>query len=147
MKILFVAIGKAHDPAIKDAILDFTGRIEHVFPIEWTLIPADTKEKESEKILKLLKADDYAILLDERGTEWSSPETAEFLNKQMNQGTKRLVFIIGGAYGVTDEVRTTAKKVWSLSRLVFPHQLVRLILAEQIYRALSIVRGEKYHHA
>ena len=147
MKLLIIAVGKGHDVGIKDAVGDFTGRIQHVFPIEWAFVPTDTVDKESERILKLMKADDYVILLDERGKELSSPEWARAIEMRMNEGTKRIVFIIGGAYGVSDDVKKSADATWSLSRLVFPHQIVRLILAEQIYRALSIIRGEKYHHA
>ncbi len=147
MKIVLVTVGKAHDPAIKDAINDFTARIKHVFPIEWAYVPTDSREKESARIVKLFKPDDFVVLLDEKGKEWSSPELGDFLQTRMNEGTKRIVFVIGGAYGVDHSVLARAHRIWSLSKLIFPHQIVRLILAEQIYRGLSIIRGEKYHHA
>lgn len=146
MKLLLIAIGKSHDPAIKTGIEDFTDRIRHVFPVEWALVPSDSIEKEATKILKLIKPDDYVVLLDERGTQFSSPEVAKLMEGRMNAGVKRVVFIIGGAYGVDATIQKAANTTWSLSRLVFPHQIVRLLLTEQIYRALSIVRGEKYHH-
>lgn len=146
MKLLFISVGKAHDPSLRDAIDDFTGRISHTLTTEWFLVPGSDKDSESEKILKHLKPEDRVILLDERGKEWSSPQLAEALQKEMNAGTKRLVFIIGGAYGVNQDVQARAHAIWSLSKLVFPHQLVRLILAEQVYRAITIIRGEKYHH-
>lgn len=146
MKILLAAVGKAHDPGIRDAIQNFTARIGHVFSLEWALVPSNTVETESEKIIRLIKPEDRVILLDERGKEWSSPELAHYIEGHMNQGTKRLVFIIGGAYGVNDALRKKATSLWSLSRLVFPHQIVRLILVEQLYRAISILRGSSYHH-
>jgi 23S rRNA (pseudouridine1915-N3)-methyltransferase len=101
------------------------------------------RAEESERLLKRLKQDDFVILLDERGNNLSSPELAALLQ---GRGDHQVVIIIGGAFGVTPELRERADVVWSLSRLVFPHQLVRLILAEQLYRAQEITRGGQYHH-
>ena len=104
------------------------------------------KQKEGETILNLLKKEDYLILLDERGKTLTSEGVANFIQQRANESEKQLVFLIGGAFGVSKAVFERADYVWSLSPLVFPHQLVRLILSEQIYRACSINRNEKYHH-
>lgn len=98
-------------------------------------------------IMEWVKPDDYLVLLDERGKQFSSASLAVFLQTKANESTKKLIFLIGGAYGVDEVIAKRANHKWSLSQLVFPHQLVRLILAEQIYRACTILRNEKYHHA
>ena len=101
------------------------------------------RQEESERLLSRIKDSDFTILLDERGKNLSSPELSDLISNHIN---KHIVFIIGGAYGVTDEMRQRANVTWSLSNLVFPHQLVRLILAEQLYRAQEIAKGSRYHH-
>ncbi len=106
----------------------------------------ELKKKEGELLLQTLGKDDYVVLLDERGKQLSSEGIAQFIQARANESVKQIVFIIGGAYGVSDAVMQRANYKWSLSQLVFPHQLVRLILAEQVYRACSINRNEKYHH-
>jgi 23S rRNA (pseudouridine1915-N3)-methyltransferase len=111
------------------------------------LSEADLKQKEGSMILDWLEPDDYLIALDEKGKQMTSEELATFIQNRTNQSTKRLIFLIGGAYGLDEKVLLRANYTWSLSKLVFPHQLVRLILAEQIYRACTIIRNEKYHHA
>lgn len=98
-------------------------------------------------IIDLLKKDDYLVLLDERGKQFSSEELAGFIQQRANESEKTLIFLIGGAFGVSQELMKRAHFTWSLSKLVFPHQLVRLMLAEQVYRACTILRNEKYHHA
>ncbi len=103
------------------------------------------REEESDRILKALKPQDFVVLLDERGSSLTSPQLAAALQKQFDTG-KNVVMIIGGAYGVSAELQKRADLVWSLSGLVFPHQLVRLIIAEQIYRAQEISAGRPYHH-
>lgn len=147
MKVLIISPGKAHSQELKDAILEYETRLRTVLPIEWAFPPASDKETEADAILKLIKPDDVVVLLDERGKEIDSPGLATLLETSLNEGTKRLAFIIGGAFGVSDEVQSRANKVLSLSKLVFPHMLVRLILVEQLYRAWSIRTGGKYHHA
>ena len=107
----------------------------------------DLKKKEGEVILDWLRKDDFLIVLDERGKQMSSEGLANFIQARANESTKQLVFLIGGAYGIDESVLKRADYTWSLSTLVFPHQLVRLILAEQIYRACTILRNEKYHHS
>ena len=154
MKISFRAIGKTHDPQLRMSIDDFTGRIRHYFPIEWTLIPApkitsqaELMKAEAELILQTLKPGDYLIALDEHGKQTDSPQLASLIEKQSFQSTRNLVFVIGGAFGFHQTILDKADFVWSLSKLTFPHQLVRLILAEQVYRACTIIRHEKYHHS
>ena len=106
----------------------------------------DLRRKEADTILDWLDKDDYLVLLDEKGKSLSSEGLATFLQTRANESTKKIVFLIGGAFGVDEKVKKRAQFVWSLSSLVFPHQLVRLILAEQLYRAATIIRNEKYHH-
>ena len=157
MKLQFWSIGKAHEAYVKEGVELFTKRISHYYPVEWNIIPipknsatlsdSDLKKKEGEVILGALQKDDYLVLLDERGKLVKSEELAGYIQQRANDGTKKMVFLIGGAYGVSDEVTRRANYKWSLSPLVFPHQLVRLILAEQIYRACTINKNEKYHHS
>ncbi len=148
MKIVIVSVGKHHDDTIIPLIDYYQLKILRQLPLEWVFIPHGvTKEKESEKILEHVKKEDYVVLLDEKGRELKSEGLAELIENRMVDSVRRLVFVIGGAYGVSDSVEKRANYVWKLSSLVFPHMLVRVILAEQIYRALSIIRGEKYHHA
>jgi len=156
MKIWFWSIGKAHDSYVKEGITEFTKRITKYFPVEWTIIPAhknagmlsemDLKKKEGETILQCLKPDDYLIALDEHGKQFSSEGLSEFLQERASASTRNVVFLIGGAFGLDALVLKRAQLKWSLSQLTFPHQLVRLILAEQVYRACTILKNEKYHH-
>ncbi|MFM2325924.1 MAG: hypothetical protein RIR31_126 [Bacteroidota bacterium] len=157
MKLQFWSIGKAHEAYVKEAVEMFTKRISHYYPVEWNIIPVpkntamlsemDLKKKEGETILNFLQKDDYLILLDERGKLIKSEELAKFIEQRANESVKKMVFLIGGAFGVSDDVMKRANYKWSLSPLVFPHQLVRLILTEQVYRACTIIKNEKYHHS
>ena len=157
MKIKLWSVGKVHEPDLKNAIEDFSLRITKYFPAEWTIISPFKnfvsaseiiiKSKEAETILSMLKKDDYLIALDEKGKQFSSTQLANFIQSRANDSEKNLVFVIGGAYGLGDAVLDRADYKWSLSQLTFPHQLCRLILAEQIYRACTIIRNEKYHHS
>lgn len=147
MKLLIISPGKAHTPEYRALIQEYEKRLSMVLPLEWALPSAGTKESEGSAILKLLKPEDTVILLDERGTDIDSPGLALLIDGELNAGTKRLVFVIGGAFGVSDGVKERADRILRLSALVFPHALVRLILAEQLYRAWSIRSGGKYHHA
>jgi 23S rRNA (pseudouridine1915-N3)-methyltransferase len=157
VKIHFWSVGKQHDDYVKQGIEIFTKRISHYYTVEWKLIPPlknasnlsieDLKKGESETILNLLKPDDILVVLDEKGKQLTSEQLAELLQHNANKSTKNIVFLIGGAYGVNEMIIKRANYSWSLSPLVFPHQLVRLILAEQIYRACTIIRNEKYHHS
>lgn len=156
MKIQFWSVGKTHEAYIKQGVEDFTNRCGKYFSTEWLIIASpknaaalseqELKKQEAKLVLQQLSKDDYLILLDERGKQFSSTELAVFIQQRANESTKRLVFLIGGAFGVDAIVAQRANYTWSLSKLVFPHMLVRLILAEQVYRACTILKNEKYHH-
>jgi 23S rRNA (pseudouridine1915-N3)-methyltransferase len=157
MKIQLWSIGKQHEAYAKTGVEEFTDRLNKYFSTEWEIIPTpknagmlsqmDLKKQEGETILEWLDKDDYVILLDERGKQLSSPELANFLQQKANESIKKLIFLIGGVYGVDESVFKRANYTWSLSKLVFPHMLVRLILTEQLYRACTILKNEKYHHS
>lgn len=156
MKISMWSVGKAHEAYVQAGIDDFTKRINKYFPAEWQLIAppknagslseTELKKKEGAIILSLLKQEDYLCALDERGKAMGSEGLAQFLQQRGNESARHIVFLIGGAFGLDDAVWKRANHLWSLSQLTFPHQLVRLILAEQVYRACTILRNEKYHH-
>jgi 23S rRNA (pseudouridine1915-N3)-methyltransferase len=156
MKILLWSIGKPHDDLLRSAIENFTHRVSRYCDTEWKVIPSpknagklnekDLKKKEAEIILSLLDKNDWLVALDEGGKEFTSEGLAGFIEKRKNDRIKNLVFLIGGTYGLEDTVLKKANYRWSLSKLTFPHQLVRLILIEQLYRALTILNNEKYHH-
>jgi len=156
MKFQFWSVGKMHEPYVKPGVDIFTQRISNYYPVEWNIIAtpknagllpeADLKKKEAEILLHELPKDDYLVALDERGKALSSEQLAGFIQTRANESTRQLVFLIGGAYGLHDTVLKRANYKWSLSLLTFPHQLVRLILTEQVYRACTILRNEKYHH-
>lgn len=147
MKLLIISPGKAHALEYRDAIAEYEKRLSTALPVEWAFPSPSDKDTEGAAILKLLKPEDAVILLDERGKDIDSPGLATLLDTFLNEGTKRLVIIIGGAFGVSDEVMKCADRTLKLSSLVFPHMLVRLIVVEQLYRAWSIRTGGKYHHA
>ncbi len=157
MKILLLSVGKPHEPYISKGVEDFTQRIGRYYPVDWQLIPPvknaaslpenELKKQEGKQVLQALQPADFLVLLDERGKQLSSVELAGFIEQKAVAGTKRLVFLVGGAFGVDDAVSQQAGFTWSLSKLIFPHMLVRLILAEQVYRACTIIRNEKYHHS
>jgi 23S rRNA (pseudouridine1915-N3)-methyltransferase len=156
MKIECWAIGRPHETYVAEGVKDFTQRIGNYFPIEWRLFNlkknsgslSQQKIKEGESVLisAALKPDDWLITLDEKGRSLNSRGLADFLVARTNERVRKLIFLIGGAYGIDESLLIKSKFIWSLSTLTFPHQLVRLILAEQIYRACSIGRNEKYHH-
>jgi len=149
MKI--ISVGKKHSSEVALGIETYSKRLQKPFDITWDVVAPSgldepkARDAESETILKRLKPDDYVILLDEKGRELTSPGLADHLSARLNH-SKNIVFIIGGAYGVNSVLLARADFVWSLSPLVFPHQLVRLILVEQIYRAQEITSGGHYHH-
>lgn len=151
MPISIVSVGKKHESWVLEGIERYQKRLRSPFSVEWVLLPhsslegASARSEESERILSRLKPDDFVILLDERGKTMDSPALAALLTDHLNR-SESIVFIIGGAYGVNDSLHARAQKVWSLSPLVFPHQLVRLLVTEQLYRAQQISTGSKYHH-
>lgn len=150
MTIKIIAIGKKHEKWVKDGIDRYETRLRKPWDITWQYLPHSSlveeaaRAEESRRILEKVDRDDYLVLLDERGKMLSSPALARLLEAQL--GFKKVVLVIGGAYGVDDSVRARANTVWSLSDLVFPHQLVRLMITEQIYRAGEIAAGRPYHH-
>ncbi len=153
MKLSILSVGKIHESYIKEGVDQFTKRIGHYYPIDWHLItpskltePIQIKKAEAASILKSITTTDVLVLLDETGKMLSSPGLSKLIQQKANQSAQRIVFLIGGAYGVDEEIKKRANFTWSLSELVFPHMLVRLILAEQVYRACSILANEKYHH-
>lgn len=156
MKIQIITVGKKHDKNLEDFIKDFEKRIKAHFDLEWTILNSvddNNKEvqikKESEKILETLEKaskNSFVILLDENGKEKTTKEIASLFEEKMNGGTEKIIFVIGGAFGVGEDIFKKSDFVLSLSKLVFPHQLVRVILVEQIYRCVSILKNGKYHH-
>lgn len=155
MKTELIVVGKTTNKHFIAAINDYLKRIGHYMPFSVTVIPElrnakslsqqQQKDKEGEAILRLLQPSDTVVLLDERGKEPRSIELADWLQRQQ-QTARRLVFIIGGPYGFSQQVYSRADSMLSLSRMTFSHQMVRLIFVEQLYRACTIIKGEPYHH-
>lgn len=151
MAIKIIAIGKKHEDWVQGGVERYQKRLKRPFEVSWVLLPHSAREgtqarqDESERILARLDTSAFVVLLDERGKLVDSPTLSKLLLFPLEQ-SKEVVVIIGGAYGVDDTIHKRADMVWSLSPLVFPHQLVRLILAEQLYRAQEIARGNPYHH-
>lgn len=151
MLLTIIAIGKKHESWIAEGLARYEKRLKAPFLVNWVLLPhsslegVSARQEESERIQKRLEDFDYVVILDERGRELNSPTLAATLTNELDR-SKRVALVIGGAYGVTDELRNNSQLVLSLSPLVFPHQLVRLILVEQLYRAQEITQGGKYHH-
>ena len=155
MKTELILVGKTADKLYANGIKDYTERISHYMPFGITVIPAlkntknlseeQQKTAEGELILKNTQASDTVVLLDERGVERTSIETATWLEKKQ-QTARRLLFVIGGPYGFSEAVYKRADEKISLSRMTFSHQMVRLVFVEQLYRACTIIKGESYHH-
>ena len=156
MKITLLTVGKTDKDWVKQGTDIYVSRLKHYIPFTISEIPElknvsalskdQIKAKEGELILKSLKPSDDVILMDEHGKEYTSVDFASLLQKKITYEGKDIVFIIGGAYGFSDEVYRRANSKISLSRMTFSHQMVRAIFAEQIYRAFTIMRGEPYHH-
>ena len=156
MKITLLMIGKTDLSYLKEGIDVFVKRLKHYVPFEMKIIQdiknsknrsfEQQKTKEGELILQQISKSDDVILMDEKGKEFSSRLFSEWIEKKMIAGTRNLVFVIGGPYGFSDEVYRRANGKIALSRMTFSHQMVRLIFVEQIYRAMSIMKGEPYHH-
>jgi len=151
MPLKVLTVGKKHESWVAEGIERYQKRLRTPFSFEWVLLPHSSlegdraRQEESERILSRLNPDDYVMLLDERGKTLDSPALSAFLSEQLH-ASRTVVVIIGGAYGVDTSVHQRAQFIWSLSPLVFPHQLVRLILTEQLYRAEQISLGGAYHH-
>ena len=156
MKLSLLVIGKTTDRHVQILIDDYTSRLSHYVPFSLDVIPElrntkalseeQQKAQEAELIKKQLQAGDYVVLLDEHGAERRSVEFATWLQKRMNAGSRRIVFIVGGPYGFDATIHALANEEISLSQMTFSHQLIRVLFIEQLYRACTILRGEPYHH-
>jgi 23S rRNA (pseudouridine1915-N3)-methyltransferase len=156
MKITLILNGKTEDDYIIKGFAIYEQRLKHYISFETIVIPAlkntkalsieQQKQKETELILKNIQSSDKLILLDENGKEYNSVNFSSFIQQQMNSGIKNCVFVIGGPYGFSEEVYKRANGKISLSKMTFSHQMIRLFFAEQLYRAMTILKNEPYHH-
>jgi len=156
MKIKLLAIGKTDDKNLQTLIETYQNRLKHYINFQLEVIPdiknvknlsqQQQKEKEGELILKKLVPTDQLVLLDEKGKEFRSIEFSSFLQKKMNSGVKQIVIVIGGPYGFSETIYKKAQGKISLSKMTFSHQMIRLFVVEQIYRAFTILKNEPYHH-
>ena len=156
MKGVLIVVGKTTDKRFEAITNEYVERISHYIPFAVEVIPDlkntkglsqnEQKEREGELIAKCLQAGDYVVLLDEHGSERSSVDFATWMQKKMSAGPKRLVFIVGGPYGFSESIHRRGNEEISLSRMTFSHQMVRMFITEQIYRAMTILNGEPYHH-
>lgn len=156
MKVLLLAIGKTSTRFVADGIAEYCKRLSRYIPFEITCLndakntrnlnESQQKQKEGQMILAALAAQDYVVLLDEHGREFTSMEFAAYMERKMQSVPKQLVFIIGGPYGFSPEVYARANEKLSLSKMTFSHEMVRLFFIEQIYRAMTIINNEPYHH-
>ena len=156
MNIKLIVVSKTDIPYLQQGIDEYVGRLKHYCDFEIVVIPAlknlgkatpdEIKEREGQLILKQLDKVDTSVLLDEHGREYTSVGFSEYLQKQMNAGTRTLAFVIGGAFGFSSAVYAAANHKISLSQMTFNHQMVRLFFTEQLYRAFTILRHEKYHN-
>ena len=156
MKILLLVIGKTDEEYVFDGIEKYKNRLKHYINFEYEEIPDlknrkilsrdQQKKRESDIIFSRLKMDDKVVLLDEKGVSFRSVEFSKYLQKKMNSGIKRLVFIVGGPYGFDKSIYDKHQDKLSLSRMTFSHQMVRLFFCEQLYRVMTILKNEPYHH-
>ena len=156
MKVCLLVIGKTDASYIREGIAEYEKRLTRYIPYEMKVLPdvknaknlteSLQKEREGEMLLEQFQPGDFVVLLDERGRQYSSMEFSQFLAQKMLGTVKRLVFVVGGPYGFSDGVYKRANDKISLSKITFSHQMVRMIFAEQIYRAMTILKGEPYHH-
>jgi 23S rRNA (pseudouridine1915-N3)-methyltransferase len=156
MKITLILNGKTDDDYIVKGFAIYEQRLKHYISFETIVIPAlkntkalsleQQKQKEGELIFKNIQLPDKLILLDENGKEYNSVSFSEFIQQQMNSGIKNIVFVVGGPYGFSDEIYKRANGKISLSKMTFSHQMVRLFFVEQLYRAMTILKNEPYHH-
>ena len=156
MKIRFIVIGKTEEEYLKHGISQYIDRIRRYVPFEYLELPAvknaaslsltEQQVREQEIFMKYIRKDETIILLDEAGKQLGSKDLAHYLNLRMLSGIKSLVFLVGGPYGFNPDMKKQAGELISLSKMTFPHQMVRLLFAEQLYRAFTIIRNEPYHH-
>lgn len=156
MKLKLIFVGKTEDDYLIKGCSKYENRLKNYLPTEVIVIPAlknaknlrfeQQKQKEGELILRQLENADFVVLMDEKGKEFRSVDFANFFQQKMNSGIKTLVLVIGGPYGFSSEVYARANQKVALSKMTFSHQMIRLLLLEQCYRAFSILRNEPYHH-
>jgi 23S rRNA (pseudouridine1915-N3)-methyltransferase len=156
MKVSLIAVGKTDFKWIEEGVALYENRIKHYFPFSINILKdlknkknldvVAIKQQEGVLLLEQITTSDWVVLLDDKGTEHTSTQFAGFLQQKINCGVKRIVFVIGGAYGFSNEVYSRANDKLSLSKLTFSHQIVRTIFLEQLYRACTIMKGEPYHH-
>lgn len=149
MKIIILAIGKEKDFSGYEIVSEYINRIGHYYPVDLNYISGTDKEDENKKLVKFIdkiNEQSFIVALDETGKKLSSVGLSELFEKVTNQSFKNIIFIIGGAYGISSEIKEGANLVLSLSDMTFTHTMTRMIIAEQIYRACTIQKGEKYHH-
>lgn len=156
MEITLIVIGKTNAKYLIEGLDEYTRRLKHYISYNINILPdikntknlseEQQKETEGKLILNALKPGDFIVLLDERGKEFSSMQFSDYLQRKMNSGLRRLVFVIGGPYGFSKDVYNKADEKLSLSKMTFSHEMIRLFFTEQIYRAMTIIRGEPYHH-
>ena len=156
MKISLLVVGKTVDKQLIKLSEEYQNRLKHYVSFNFLIIPelkntknlseAEQKEREADLILKQINAGDEVILLDERGKQFSSAAFAGFLEQKLLSSVKRVIFVVGGSYGFSERVYSRASGKMSLSPMTFSHQMVRVIFLEQLYRAMTIIKGEPYHH-
>ncbi|WP_300438923.1 23S rRNA (pseudouridine(1915)-N(3))-methyltransferase RlmH [Christiangramia sp.] len=156
MTIKLVCIGKTDKRELETLIKVYSDRLQHYIKFEFDIIPDlkktknldenQQKTKEGELILSGVQNSDFVVLLDENGKQFSSESFSKYIQKRMNTGLKRLIFVIGGPYGFSEDVFKRADSKISLSKMTFSHQMVRLFFTEQLYRAFTILKNEPYHH-
>ena len=156
MEITLIVIGKTNAKYLIEGLDEYTRRLKHYITYNINILPdikntknlseEQQKETEGKLILNALKPGDFLVLLDERGKEFSSMQFSDYLQRKMNSGLRRLVFVVGGPYGFSKDVYNKADEKLSLSKMTFSHEMIRLFFTEQIYRAMTIIRGEPYHH-
>lgn len=139
MKIALVTVGKTNTKELQDSIQDYSNRMSRYSPFEFV-------ETSDDKLEKTLEKFERVYLLDEKGREYTSMELSHFIEKQLNMSPKSIAFVVGGPFGFTQAVRDSADGTLALSKMTFPHDLVRVIFLEQLYRAFTILKNEKYHH-
>lgn len=156
MKIVLIVVGKTAQPYLIEGIDEYVSRIKRYMPFELYVIPElkntrnltteQQKNREGDAILKALQPGDYIVLLDEHGKEYSSSQFASYIDHKQQTSVRRLVFVIGGPYGFSSEVYDRCQEKLSLSKMTFSHQMVRLFFTEQLYRSMTILNNEPYHH-
>ena len=156
MKITVIVVGKTQSKELEVLMAEYKKRLNRYIQVDWVELPDyknrgkvtsdELKRIEGQLILSKISSGDDVVLFDEKGKEFTSVELSGFFKKKMNAGVRNLIFVVGGAYGFSDEVYARATSKLAISKLTFPHQLIRVLILEQIYRSYSIIKGEPYHH-